>query len=211
MNYTSFKLVTGPASEPVSLDDIKEVLKIDTSDEDAYLSRLISAARTKAEGYTGKAFITQTWKLTKDGFGDLDYDVKLGAGVHTGARQGLLAGASSVFLPMLPLQSVSSIVSYDTDNTSATFASSKYTVDTSGGRVFLNQGETWPTNLRMYSAVEITYVSGYGDDASDVPQDIRTAIELLVKNMYECGGCDDMPASCKALLDPYVDMSMEWL
>jgi uncharacterized phiE125 gp8 family phage protein len=99
-------LVTGPASEPVSLTEAKLHLRVDGSDEDTLISALIVAAREAAEAYTRRALVTQTWRYTCDQL------------------------ATAVTLPHQPLQSVTSIA-IDGE----TLASTAYEVDTASGRV----------------------------------------------------------------------------
>lgn len=57
------RLITPPASEPVTLAEAKAHLRVDCADEDLLISSLISAARTRAEEYAGVAMLTQTWEL----------------------------------------------------------------------------------------------------------------------------------------------------
>ena len=59
----SIKLIMPPAIEPVTLDEAKTWLKLDTSDDDATVIRLIASARQMVEQYTRRALITQTWRL----------------------------------------------------------------------------------------------------------------------------------------------------
>ena len=56
-------LIAGPGEEPVSLAEAKAFARIDGSDEDALVDALIAAARLHVEGITGRALITQTWRL----------------------------------------------------------------------------------------------------------------------------------------------------
>ena len=48
----SIKLIMPPAVEPVTLDEAKTWLKLETADEDATLTRLIASARQMVEQYT---------------------------------------------------------------------------------------------------------------------------------------------------------------
>jgi hypothetical protein len=57
-------LIAGPGEEPVSLAEAKAWCRIDSTDEDALLAALIAAARLQVEGLTGRALVTQTWRLT---------------------------------------------------------------------------------------------------------------------------------------------------
>ena len=56
--------VTAPTVEPVSLDDIKGQARIDHTDDDTELQRMISAAVALLDGYggiLGRAIMAQTW------------------------------------------------------------------------------------------------------------------------------------------------------
>lgn len=59
-------LVEAPAVEPVTLEEAKLHMKVDTTEDDALISVLIAAARKVAEEYTRRAFITQTWEYSID-------------------------------------------------------------------------------------------------------------------------------------------------
>ena len=56
-------LLAGPAEEPVSLAEAKAFLKVDDTAEDGLIGALIAAARLHVESITGRALITQTWRL----------------------------------------------------------------------------------------------------------------------------------------------------
>lgn len=56
-------LIAGPGEEPVTLAAAKLFCRIDGTDEDALLGALIAAARLHVESITGRALITQTWRL----------------------------------------------------------------------------------------------------------------------------------------------------
>ena len=57
-------LIAGPGEEPVTLAEAKAFCRIDGSDEDALMSARIAAARLQVESLTGRALVTQTWRLT---------------------------------------------------------------------------------------------------------------------------------------------------
>jgi len=57
------KLITPPSTEPITVEEAKIFLRIDSDEEDELLSSLISAARLYAEKYTARSFITQTWEI----------------------------------------------------------------------------------------------------------------------------------------------------
>lgn len=203
----SLTLVTAPAAEPVSLAEAKGWARIDGAAEDALIEGLITAARAAAEEYLRRSLITQTWKLTLDlppsGF----YD-SLPGGTYDLPVTALYAGLpESIALPRGPVRSVTSVTTYDTTNSSSAYASSNYYLDAAGDRLVLNDTAVWPGVLRPRAACEVLYTAGYGDNPTDVPKPIRTAILMHVGVMYEtrgaCEGQTDLPPACKQLMVPY--------
>ena len=55
-------LVTPPAAQPVTLDALREHLRIVETDEDAYLADLLAAACAHVEQASGRRLVTQTWR-----------------------------------------------------------------------------------------------------------------------------------------------------
>jgi len=159
-------LVTAPTVEPVSLAEAKSHLRVDITDDNAYITSLITVVRMQVEEWLRRALITQTWRLTLDTWPAADH----------------------FLLPWPALQSVAGVAYIDDDGDSNTFSASKYIVDTDSepGRVALNRGETWPGDtLQAINGVQVTYVAGYGDAASDVPEAIQQAILLQIGDLYE--------------------------
>lgn len=154
---------TPPVSEPVSLAEAKSYLRITDSDDDALINSLVTAIRQKAETWTRRPFITQTWTLWLDSIPE----------------------GSMLSIPLAPLQSVNHVKSYDSSNTVSVFDSSKYLVDgaSTPGRIGLNDGQVWPNVLRKINALEIEFVSGFGDAAS-VPETIKQGILQWVKLLF---------------------------
>jgi uncharacterized phiE125 gp8 family phage protein len=131
------------------------------SAEDDDLTALIVTAREVCEDIQNRAFITQTWEYWMDEwpYGD------------------------EIRIPFPPLQSVTGVYYYDTDNTSATMTASDYFVDSKSqpGRVVLAYSKTWPTTtLRPANGVFVEFVAGYGDAASSVPHAVKRAMLLLI-------------------------------
>lgn len=56
-------LITPPLTLPVTLDQIKTHLKIETDADDAYLLELAVAAVEFVQAETGRCLITQTWRI----------------------------------------------------------------------------------------------------------------------------------------------------
>lgn len=68
-NSKSVDVTVQPVNLAVPLADMKELLKIDGTDEDDLITNMIKGQTKAAENYTGLCFITQTLVLTMDGFG----------------------------------------------------------------------------------------------------------------------------------------------
>jgi Phage gp6-like head-tail connector protein len=59
-------LLTGPAIEPISLEETKTFLRIEHNDEDELIAALIAGARSHIEAQTQTALITQDWRVVLD-------------------------------------------------------------------------------------------------------------------------------------------------
>lgn len=159
------ELIAAPLVEPVSLAEAKDHLRVEITDDDTLISTLITAARRYGEKIQARAYITQTWDWFIDEFPKLPFDV-----------------------PLPPLQSITSIKYYDEDDVEFTFNSAKYFVDSKGflGRITLNSGESWPsTTIRPINGVVIRFIAGYGTASTDVPEEILTALKLIIAHYYE--------------------------
>ena len=187
MRIVNFTTVTGPAREPLSIEDAKEHLRIDQNDEDVWLLDAIKAVRQRAEGMLGRALISQTLEVALSGW----------------------PATRVIALPRPPLVSVTSVKYFNEADAEATLAASNYIVDTrtTPGRLVLKSTMSWPaTVLREVNGVIIRYVAGFGELASDVPPEIRAAMKLWLGEMYEnrensaAGGLVTVPNAAEKLL-----------
>lgn len=201
-NRKSIKVTASNDSPAISLADMKTFLRVDGSADDDIITAYIATATEMVKEYTRRAILTETFVFTADGFTEPDGDERLmalGSGVHQVSVPYILGGGSSFDIPFPVIQSVDSVVTYDRDNTSSTFDSAKYIVDLQSGRITLNEGETWPVNLRDTSAVQVTYDAGYG--SGNIPAPILEAIRGYVTQAYDgCAGAND---DFHKLLAPY--------
>lgn len=156
-----------PTAEPVTLEEVKWHLRIDTDDNDFILEGMIKAAREHIEAILNRGIISQTWCMYLEDWPD-DSDF--------------------IEIPYPPLQSITSIIYTDYDGTATTWvAATYYHADTNSepGRVILRYGADWPAaTLSPLNPIAITYVAGYSD-LDSVPQSIKQAILLDVADLYE--------------------------
>lgn len=168
----TLSLATAPTAQPLTLTETKAHLRVDTTDEDALIDRLIAVAVADidgADGWLNRAIMTQTWDLWLDGFPS--------------------AGKRQIGVPLPTLQSVTSIIYIDIEGVTQTLATSVYDVFGVGGtqpaRIAEAHGQSWPSTRRQSDAVTVRFVAGYGDATTDVPEDIRHALLLMVGHLYE--------------------------
>lgn len=152
-------LVTAASGDLVTLDELRAHLNIDDQGMDGLLRGFIAAATAEIEGangWLGRAFLTQTWKFTIDEF-----------------------TAWRIRIPLAPLASITSIEYIALDGTLTTLSSSLYSVFTGPTPGFVEPvyGQSWPSARYQSEAVRITYVCGYGAAAA-VPDLIKLAIKM---------------------------------
>jgi hypothetical protein len=181
---TALNRVTPPAGEPVSLTEAKAHLRLAGSDEDALLNMLISAARARAEEYTGRSFMTQGWRLWLDAFPCRPQ------GWWDGVREGAdLTVTRAISLPRAPVQAVTAVTLYDEDDVPHIFAEENYFADTAStpGRLALRRGASWPSVLRDANGISIEFTAGYGL-AADVPAALKQGMLTRMAYLYEQRG-----------------------
>jgi len=157
------KLITAPATEPITLLEAKDHLKITETAEDALIAIWIEVARDYCERYQNRAYITQTWELALDEWPENEI----------------------ISIPKPPLQSVTSIKYYDTAGKETEFPKTDYEVDTYSqpGRISPGYGKSWPsTILRPMNGIIIKFVTGY---TGAVPERVKQAIKVLVGHLHE--------------------------
>lgn len=176
-----FKVVTPPIEEPVSVDELKDFLRVNGTDDDTLVTSLGKAARERCEDYCSRAFLTQTIDLALD-----------------------CVPRRDVVLPRAQeLQSVTSVTFYDDDNASTVMSASDYLIDdySEPGRIVLVNGATWPAvTLRAANGIIIRYIVGW-EDADSVPEAVKTAIKQTAQWVYD--GEDGVPQEAQHNLLPY--------
>jgi len=173
-------LVTGPAFEPVTLDEAKLACHVDAVEDDIYLTRLILSARMWAEEYTRRALVTQTWELRLDGF-----------------------PRCPIELPWPPLASVTSIKYLDTAGVLQTGNPTDYLVTGAAARdargtVRPTYGTFYPSTSPVPEAVQVRYVAGYGDPTL-VPAGVKHGILLHIAESYGNREAPDYSAAKSSL------------
>lgn len=180
------RLVTAPTTFPVTTAEAKAHCRVEDSSEDGLIEALIAAATDYVEQWTGKALVTQTWRLTLDAFSE------------------------SIMLPKNPVLSVASITYFDVDGDIQTVSPSDYTVDNASNPAWLviNSDASWPATASGVNMVRVEFIAGY----TTIPASIKHAILLLVGQWFDYRASvseksmAEMPFAVESLLRPYRDM-----
>ncbi len=183
-------IVTDVTDEPLSVDDQKAHLRIDTDDDDAYIATCITAARQWIEGQTKRAIMNQTW----------DY----GIDYHWPVRN----GRHRIDFPLNPVTAPASpettVITYVDDNgTTQTLAQTQYTVVSRrhGSFIVPAFNATWPSIRSVPNAITVRFRAG---DSSNIPQELHRAVLILAAHYYEeRETAADAPPAVEALISPF--------
>ncbi len=178
-------LTTPPAAEPVSLADAKAHLRVTHADDDAYISKLITAARRAIEQRTGLRFIAQGWSLFLDCW----------------------PASPAASLQLGPVSAIADIIVFGEDDTPATVDPAHYYLDSASrpARAVLRDGRTPPRGGRPVNAIEIRFTAGFGLTGDDVPADIRQAVLITLAHWFDHRGDEkggSLPLAAVELLEP---------
>lgn len=156
----------GPDATPITAAEAKAHMNIDSDDDDTYIDSLIAAATQYVEKYIGRRLITQTWDLY---------------------RRDFPVGSIPLQIPYGPVQSITHIKYLDTAGTLQTWSAANYELDAYAlvPKVSPAYGLVWPMPRDFQNAVNIRYVAGYGDAATDVIPNIKHALKMLVQTWFE--------------------------
>lgn len=162
----TYSITSGPAVEPITTAQAKTHLRVDTADEDSYIAGLVTLARQWVEEMANLCLITQT---VTEKFDNFPYN------------------GGYLTLAKAPVQSITSITYVDTNGATQTWSSAAYETDLiqKPPRILPVYGGTYPSSRLQLSPITVTYVAGYGDEGTDVPEPIRHAMKLLIAELYE--------------------------
>jgi len=171
------ELITNTTAEPLNLNDVKDHLRIERGEtaEDDLLRGFIRAARSRAEEYTGRRLMTQTWKIYYDDWSTGEsFDIP--------------------YPPLLAIQSTCLQYKGSTGNTTTVRSSGdhQWEVDkvSEPGRLHLKYGEDWPSEtLWNVNPIWIQFICGYGTTSrgmsTAVPEGIKLGMKMLISHWYE--------------------------
>jgi len=154
--------LTQKHSEPfVTLDQLKDNLRIMHNLEDQLIERLASTACLYVQEVSGRKLNTDTYAL------ELSPVV-----------------SGRINIPVSPILSIDSFEYYDVDNTLQTLESENFKLFNSEDSTYLSAVDSWPVFYEREDAIKITFSSGYPDNIL-FPENLKHAAILLASHWYE--------------------------
>jgi uncharacterized phiE125 gp8 family phage protein len=179
-----------PTIEPVTQAEAQLWCKQDDDTDDDVFNSLIVGARDWVEQYTGRALIEQTWTQIID-----------------------WRFPRIITLPHPPLSSITSLGYTDSAGNAQTLTEdTDFIASTNQEPAVLYEAwtKTWPSTRYVREAITVTYVAGYGDERSDVPDAFRIAMRQLILHWYDARSpvvigtiSKTLELTLTALLNPY--------
>lgn len=164
--HDALELLEAPATTPVTLTEVKDQLRVEHTDDDTLINRLISVAvaYTDVQGALGHAMISQKWGQWVDS-----------------------TPPAAVKLILGPVLQVNAIKYYDTSGSLQTDTLTNYEVlgTSFATTVGPKEGFDWPVTQDRSDAIRIEYTIGYGEATTDVPQTLRHALMMLIGHWYD--------------------------
>lgn len=167
--------ITPPATEPVTLAEVKEYLRIDGNEHDNILFALISSARMYCEAFQNRLFATQTLDYTQDKW------------------------AFPIYLPKPPCNSVIYFAYIDEHDDYFYFNDYVIEMTPNYTKIVPKHNASIPTvRLREVGGIRIRYITGY----EFIPSHIKLAILLFIGHRFENPEVESVPAAVHHLLWP---------
>lgn len=173
------QLITGPASLPITVADMRGPCSIDSSDTtwDALLTTYIASACDAVQTEIGRPLGAQVWKLALDAF------------------------PAEIDLPRGPVTAVAWVKYFDVTGTEQTLDPSLYLVDliSEPARLVPAPDKVWPATQHRANAVTVQFISGY----ATTPPAILQAIRATVVSWFENRDMASLPADARKALGRY--------
>jgi uncharacterized phiE125 gp8 family phage protein len=168
-----YKLITSPVSEPLSVEEAKAYLRVDTDDDDNVIDRLITTCSQSLDDYCEISLLSQTWELcTKS----LPREITLSRG---------------------PVQSITDIKSF-IDGTGTIVGSYYYYTEADYNLLKLKTVYQWP----VADYYKVRYLTGYSTKAL-IPEALKQGLLELIAYRYESRDNKDIPDEVKQLVSKY--------
>jgi uncharacterized phiE125 gp8 family phage protein len=182
-------LVTSPAVEPISLEEMRLHLRLDDTHEDDLVASLIKAARLMLESATRLKFVSQGWRLSI-------------AEVPSGR---------SIRVPLAPVLAVEAVRVFGAAGVETLVDPVNYRLRRGSEPALLVFEAGFPD---APGGMEVDLLVGFGPSASDVPEPLRHAARMLVAYWFENRGDEahlraQLPADVALMIAPYRSLRLK--
>lgn len=164
-----YSVLVEPSEEPITYAEAAEHLRVDSTDDEDYITGLISVAREFMEGVTGRACVETQYKLSAPSWATL-------------------TGPDGFYIPLYrtPLITVNLVQYYaeDAETLTTLTEGTDYRFSTLNEPGMVQMLETLPSVEDRADAIQITFRAGV-PDADDVKPMMKHAIKLMLTHLYE--------------------------
>lgn len=183
----AFDIVTAAASEPITLSEAKNFLRVDHSDDDTLISALITASRQMCEEYTRRILVTTTIDEYFDKF-------------PMNRWENL---SNLIYLSRGPVASITSVKYVDEIGSEVTITSDQYIIDTISEPARIQSTAGWFAAAGVVNQVIVRYV--VGTDVSSIPKPLIQGMMLVISDLYDQRNdrVKALPTASEYLWNPY--------
>ena len=183
----AFDIVTAAASEPITLTEAKNFLRVDHSDDDTLISALITASRQMCEEYTRRILVTTTIDEYFDKF-------------PMNRWENL---SNLIYLSRGPVASITSVKYVDEIGSEVTIMSDQYIIDTISEPARIQSTAGWFAAAGVVNKVIVRYV--VGTDVSSIPKPLIQGMMLVISDLYDKRNdrVKALPTASEYLWNPY--------
>lgn len=151
-----------PGELPWTISEFRDHLRLDGTDQDQWLTAILTAATRKTEADTSIALMRSAYRYSID------------------------RPCGTILLPVGPVFSIESIVYLSISGVETTVPIEEYYLDNRSNPARLQNRDTfsWPTLYDVSGSFWVNFVAGH-ESANDIPQDLRFAVLLLAAHWFE--------------------------
>jgi uncharacterized phiE125 gp8 family phage protein len=178
------QVVTPPTTEPLTLQEVKNHLRIDGSFDDDLLNSCITSARMYFESQCEISIASQELLLALDSFDDI------------------------IYLPRGPVQSIEDIGYADSENNQQYMDDWIEDLVSNPARITPAFGQSWPATAEVVNAVQVSYTTGYSTP-SMVPKLLKSGMLFFAAHLYENrsavtdGDLKEVPMAVQSIIQQY--------
>jgi|UPI0004ADC611 uncharacterized phiE125 gp8 family phage protein len=159
--------ISGPAVEPITLEEMKAYLRVDADDatQDDLIAGLIRAARLMIEAASRRILIEQSWRVVMDRW----------------------PADGTILLPLSPLIAIDGITVTDASGNPSDVPASAFETDALSDPPRIAVADV-PEPGKPRNGISIALRAGYGATPEAVPATLKLAIRILVAQWFENRG-----------------------